>query len=473
MSGEGIDRVAGLAAADPNAAAIILTGDRTISWGEFDARVHLATGRLAARGVKPADRVIVSLDSGLEAAEAIFAINRLGATVVAIPTAPPESQLEPLVSRVKPRLFLQPGSLEGLPPADTFHRRLPKDDDPVCVVFTSGSGGAPRGVVLSQGNWDSANRAAAQTLRLLPGDRWVACLPVHHVGGYSIYMRAAETGFAVVPVAQFEPEAVIEAIDKSSATAISLVPTMLSRLLEAGWTANPTLRFVLLGGGPCPESILHEALDRRIPIAPTYGLTEACSQVATLPPWDTRGRLRTAGRPLPGVRVRIADAPDRPMKRGTPGQIWVSGPTLAQGTLDGPLPTQEGWYGTGDLGMLDGEEFLTVLGRIDDLILTGGEKVVPAEVEEALTNHPAVAEACVIGIPDDEWGQRAVAAVVLLEGTPPGTVGPSELRALLKKELMYHKVPRQIVIMDELPRTGPDKIDRAELRRQLKKEATS
>jgi O-succinylbenzoic acid--CoA ligase len=241
---------------------------------------------------------------------------------------------------------------------------------------------------------------------------------------------------------------------------------MLSRMMQAGWREPPTLRFVLLGGGPCPESVLHEALDRRIPIALTYGLTEATSQVATLPPWDTLGKLRTVGRAVPGVRVRVADSPERPLKPGTPGQIWVSGATIAKKTLDGPLPTEGGWYATGDLGALDGDAFLTVLGRIDDLILTGGEKVVPREVEAALLDHPGVAEACVFGVPDDEWGQRAVAAVTLKPDA--GHVNPAEIRARLKKELMYHKVPRQVVIVGTLPLTGPGKVDRVALRDMLR-----
>ena len=409
---------------------------------------------------------MLSLDAGIEAAESIFAINRLGAVVVPISPKTPESELEPIVSRVQPRLFLQPGSLEGLPTTGSVHRRLPEDDDPSCIIFTSGSEGAPRGVVLSENNWDAATRGASQALRLLPGDRWVACLPIHHVGGYSVFVRAAEVGFAVVPMPEFDPQAVIETVKRTGATAISLVPTMLSRLLEAGWSEPSSLRFVLLGGGSCPETLLHEALDRKFPIALSYGLTEACSQVATLPPWDTLGRLRTVGRPLPGVRVRIADSPDRPVRHGTPGQIWVSGATVAKRTLDGALPLQDGWYGTGDLGSLDDEDFLTVLGRIDDLILTGGEKVVPQEVEAALLDHPAVSEACVFGVPDDEWGQRAVAAVTLRSDA--GLVNPADLRAGLKKELMYHKVPRQIVIVGEMPLTGPGKVDRAALREMLR-----
>jgi O-succinylbenzoic acid--CoA ligase len=279
-------------------------------------------------------------------------------------------------------------------------------------------------------------------------------------------MRAAEVGYAVVPIPEFEPETVIETVKRTGATAISLVPTMLSRMMEAGWREPATIRFVLLGGGPCPETVLHEAIDRRIPIALTYGLTEACSQVGTLPPWDSLGRLRTSGRALPGVRIRIADSPDRPLKPGTPGQIWVTGATVAKQTLDGPLPTQSGWYATGDLGTLDGDNFLTVLGRLDDLILTGGEKVVPQEVEAALLAHPDVAEACVFGVPDDEWGQRAVAAVTLKPGA--GRVDPADLRAGLKKELMYHKVPRQIVIVGQMPLTGPGKVDRSALRSMLR-----
>lgn len=461
---DGADQLARQAAADPNAPAIVLE-DRTISWGELNTRVDVCARRLATLGARAGKRIATTLEPSLDAAEILFALERLGGVYVPLPADAAEAHREVLVDRVQPDFVITPYDVSQAEPAEAFDRHTPADDDPRWIIFTSGTEGTPKGVVLTAGNLAASAAASHQALRLLPGDRWLACMPMHHVGGPSIFRRAAEVGFSVVPVAVFDPLLVMHTLEQTSATAMSLVPTMLARLVEAGWRGAPSLRFVLLGGGPASEPLLNAALDRRIPIAPTYGLTEAASQVTTLPPWESHGRLGSAGRPLPGVQIRIADHPEGPLPSGTPGRIWVSGPTVATDTIDGPLPREAGWLPTGDMGQMDAEGYLTVLGRIDDVIVTGGEKVIPHEVEACLLEHPDIADAAVLGLPDDEWGQRVVAAVVVREGAEAPDAG--ELRAYLKRELMYHKVPRQIVFVGELPRTGPGKIDRAALRTML------
>jgi o-succinylbenzoate---CoA ligase len=215
-------------------------------------------------------------------------------------------------------------------------------------------------------------------------------------------------------------------------TLVSLVPTMLARLLDAGLHEPPTLRWALLGGGPIPPALLQRAEAAGVPVAPTYGMTEACSQIATF------------GWPLTGVEIRISE-----------GEILIRGATVAAGSL-----SDDGWLHTGDLGEFDDRGRLRITGRSSETIVTGGENVAPVEVEEVLQEHPAVAEAGVFGRPDSEWGEALIAVVALRDGASPT---PEELRGFCAERLAPFKVPKVVSFAPELPRTVSGKL----LRRQL------
>jgi O-succinylbenzoic acid--CoA ligase len=219
---------------------------------------------------------------------------------------------------------------------------------------------------------------------------------------------------------------------------------MLTRLLEVGADLSGP-RAILVGGGPVPREPLEEAIAKGATVVQTYGLTETCSQVTTLAPADAERKLGSAGRPLLTTHLRIRD-----------GEILVQGPTVAPGRAD-----DAGWLHTGDLGHIDEEGFLYVEDRIDDLIVSGGENVVPAEVEEVLLRHPAVADAAVVGREDPEW-QQAVTAVVVLEGDSEAT--PDELRRHCAEHLAGFKVPRRVELAAALPRTPSGKLMRRALR---------
>lgn len=407
------------------------------------------------------ERAGVALETSPLAVETLFAAGRIGAALALLPVDAPGVHMEMMAEQLGDIPMLARRDLENAPPNDSYRAKEPREQDPALIVFTSGTEGAPRGVVLTRGNLSASARGTARAMHLLPGDRWLSCLPFHHIAAPSIFLRAAESGFPVVSLPAFDAGLVMDTIAQENITVVSLVPTMLARLLEMGWEGSPSLRLVLLGGGPCSPPLLNAAIDRRIPVAPTYGLTEASSQITVLLPSETRGHFGTAGRPMPGVQVRIGERPDNPAAPGTPGRVWVSGPMMAKYSLDGPL-LDGGWLGTADMGRLDAAGYLTVVGRLDDVIITGGEKVIPAEVETALTEDPQVGEVAVVGIPDADWGQRVVAIIVPRDpGQPPE---PETLREMLKQRLVPHKVPKKIVIVEQLPRTPMGKLNRAALR---------
>ncbi|KKK66438.1 hypothetical protein LCGC14_2964090, partial [marine sediment metagenome] len=291
------------------------------------------------------------------------------------------------------------------------------------IVYTSGTSGRPKGAMLTFDNHLWSAVGSALNLGLHSDDRWLACLPLFHVGGLAILLRSVIYGIPVVLHDGFDPVAVNRSIDEDGVTIVSVVSNMLLRMLEArGNRPYPaSLRCVLVGGGPVPQPLLEECAGRGVPVAQTYGLTEAASQVATLAPEDALRRLGSAGRPLPSTELRIEDDDGGALPAGQAGEIVVRGPTVTPGYFNLPNETQRtlrnGWLHTGDIGYLDSDGYLYVLDRREDLIVSGGENVYPAEVEAVLESHPAVQEAGVIGFPDERWGQRVAATVVPWDGT--------------------------------------------------------
>ncbi len=312
----------------------------------------------------------------------------------------------------------------------------PAPGDIATLMFTSGTTAGPKPVALSYDNWLWNAVGSALALGLDPEERWLCPMPLAHVGGLSIQMRSAIYATTVVLHGRFDTELALRALmdPAQRVTLVSLVPTMLARLLDAGLRAPPTLRRVLLGGGPIAPALLARAARAGVPVSPSFGMTETCSQVAT------------DGFALLGAELRIA----------ADGELLVRGRAVAAGAL-----ADDGWLHTGDLGALDDSGRLTIVGRKADTIITGGENVAPAEVEAALLEHPAVADAAVLGRPDPEWGETVVAQVVLRHGTE---AGPDDLREHCAARLAPFKVPKRYEVVAEVPRSVTGKLQRRQLR---------
>ncbi len=322
------------------------------------------------------------------------------------------------------------------------------------VLFTSGSMGQSKGVVLPHVAFAASASASAANLGWRDDDRWLCCLPLAHVGGLSILVRclAARRTAVLDAAASFDPARVAKCIELERITLVSLVPTMLVRLLDAGWTPPSHLRAVLLGGAAATPALLGRAAERGVPVLATYGMTETCAQVATQPYGTapaTDGRVVRVGPPLPGAELRIRD-----------GRIQVRGPMLFERYLGAPTPIdRDGWFDTGDCGELDPGGALHVLGRADDTIITGGENVHPGEIEPAIAAHPAIAAACVFGIDDETWGQIIGAAVLCREQREPEALA-EDLAGFLAARLPAHKRPRRLAVLSALATGVTEKLDR-------------
>ena len=427
----------------PERTALVGEG-RSLTYAELEAEAVTVARRLAARGVRRASTVMISLPAGIEQVVVLHALMKLGA--VAFPVDPRLSSDERRLPSGTAQSALEIDDYEEIGSQEADLPLLGELDlDSICTrILTSGTSGAHRAVGLTYGNHLWSAVGSAFNLGVDPGDRWLCCLPLFHVSGMAIVLRSAIYGTTAVVQDGFELDRVAAALESGLISVVSLVATTLARLLEAGADVTSP-RVLLLGGGPVPREILEEAAARGATVAQTYGLTEAASQVTTLSPDDAARKLGSAGRPLLTTHVRIEDS-----------EILVQGPTVAPGCAD-----ERGWLHTGDLGHIDADGFLWVEGRRDDLIVTGGENVAPAEVEEVLRGHPAVAEVAVVGREDPTWQQAVTAVIVLADGAE---ADPDDLGRHCAAALAPHKVPKRFEFASELPRTPSGKLARARLR---------
>jgi len=316
------------------------------------------------------------------------------------------------------------------------------------VISTSGSEGEPRGVMLSNASLDAAAAASNQLLPLGAGDLWLNCLPLYHIGGQAILWRCARAGAGVLLHDGFDAEAAAADLLRHPVTHLSLVPAMLARLLETGATPPASLRHVLIGGAAMAQALYDRASAAGWPLNPSYGMSETAAQIATWTPTDGPWHEGLVGRPLGNNEFTLA----------ADGRIRIRGPQVMLGYLSGGGVDEDGWLSTGDLGKIDEFGRLTVTGRADDMLVSGGSKVHPLTVESCLAACPGVRDVAVTGLPDPVWGDLIVALVV-------GDATRKDLQAWCKLRLPSAAQPRRFVHLDALPRNAAGKLERAALRR--------
>lgn len=496
------DWLAHRADATPEAPALRDGSGTVTTYAALDDDVEELAGRLSTHGVGVDDHVGVVLETRPAFVVVVHAVMRVGATLVPLnarltaaelaerldvadvdclicgaETA--ERAIDAVTSLDRPVPVggidggtAGAGDLLGTAP-EAFEVPAITLDGIEVMLFTSGTTGRPKAVCLTAANLAASAATSAFRLGIDTTDRWHVALPMYHMGGLAPVYRSVLYGTSVLVEdgrEGFDPERTLATLESNGATCTSLVPTMLRRLLDAGGgNENPfpdSLRFVLLGGAPASESLLEACAEREVPVCPTYGMTETASQIATATPREVREYPGTVGSPLMFTEVTVVCEEGQPVARGETGEFVVAGPTLSPGYYGETASTREQFcsfgFRTGDVGYRDEGGRLYVLNRLDDRILSGGENVDPGEVLEVVKGAPSVTDAAVVGLPDEEWGERVAALLVADEA-----FDREAFDRHCRTRLAGFKLPRTVRLVDELPRTASGTVDRTAVRERL------
>ncbi|MBU6373006.1 MAG: long-chain-fatty-acid--CoA ligase [Alphaproteobacteria bacterium] len=492
--------------ARPTDPAFVKDGAVT-SFAEFDARASRIAQRLLAAGLTPGERVAILSKNTDAFYEIMFGAAKARATLAPVNfrLAAPEiayilkdsgarilfvgADFHDLAEKAladlaeKPALIALDGPREGYtlyrPWRDDLATRDPmlkaEADDDVLQLYTSGTTGLPKGVQLTNANYHAflSLARAVEGFNYQPGERVLNAMPQFHVAGANIGVIATSTGSTTIILKDLAPAAALGLIEQHKIAHAFFVPAVILMLLQAPEmaTANLTsLKTIAYGASPIAEELLLKAQERfGCRFLQLYGMTETVGAATFLPPEahdPARGKLRSCGLAWPGIDVEIVDADGKPLPPGQVGEIVIRAPVVMKGYWNKPDATADtirnGWLHTGDAAYKDEEGFFFIYDRVKDMIVTGGENVYPAEVENAIFGHPAVADVAVIGVPDDKWGE-AVKAVVVAK--PGATIDPAAIIAHAKERIAGYKVPKSIDVVDAIPRNPSGKILRRELRK--------
>lgn len=496
------DWLAKRARLSPNRVALIdaATG-RRISYAEWNARANRAAHALQALGLRKGDLLAILSTNRLEYLDLLFACQKVGVILQALNFRLAVPELQALLQDIPPRALIYSGDLmekaaaleEAVPvtialdePVRGAHHRWrdlqdrasdrPVDpaplalDDPWVLCYTGGTTGLPKAAILTHGTitWNAVNTVTSWGLR--PDDVAILNAPLFHTGGLNVFTTPlVYIGGASILCSAFDPDQVFDLLEREQVTLFFGVPTMFIRLQQHsrwGQADFSRCRIVISGGAPCPMPVFERFFEKGVPFKTGYGLTEAGPNNFWLPDEKTRRKPGSVGSPLFHVEVRVVhDGCD--VAPGEVGELWIRGPHVIPGYWNRPEETArtivEGWLRTGDLALFDEEGDFYIVGRIKDVIISGGENIYPAEVESVMLGHPDVAEAALIGVPDPEWGEVGRAIVAR---RPWSALTEAELLAYLRARLASYKVPKSVVFVEELPKTGAGKIDRIALRGQ-------
>ena len=339
-----------------------------------------------------------------------------------------------------------------------------RDDDALLIIFTSGTEGQAKGAILTHANCFWTNLALSRIAEITSSDTVLAVMPQYHVGGWNVQpLLAWWVGATVVLERTFDPGRVLQLIKERHITTTMGVPANYLFLAQHPSFADAdlsSLRHAIVGGAPMPEPLLRTWHARGVALTQGYGLTEASPNVLCLPDEDARSKVGLAGKPYPHVEVAVADAvTGEPLDGEATGELLVRGPSVFAGYFRAPeqtaLALHDGWLHTGDLVHRDGEGYYQVIDRISDMYISGGESISPAEVENVLAGHPAVADIAVFGVPDERWGEVGVAGIVVRAGV---ATDEEDLLGFCTGKLAGYKIPKAVVFVDHIPRSGGNKI---------------
>ncbi|KAA9156329.1 long-chain fatty acid--CoA ligase [Amycolatopsis acidicola] len=461
-----------------------------LTYGELDARASAVAGGLAALGIAN----VGYLDEYSETLPVLFyAAHRAGLPFVPLNYRLSDEALRAALARIAPAVVVagarqreRCAGVEGitvlgpgeLPTGDA----VSVEGEVSVLLFTSGTSGEPKAAVLRPENLTSYVLSTVDFLGAGEDEAQLISVPPYHIAGVSSVLTSLFAGRRLVVLPSFSPGGWVDAVVAESVTHAMVVPTMLGRILDVAeerGTTLPALRHLSYGGGRMPAPVIERALHQlpHVDFVNAYGLTETSSTIAVLGPDDhraaiasadpaVRARLMSVGRPLPSVEVEIRGADGLPTGPGEPGEIFVRGDQVSGEYVSHTATDADGWFPTRDRGYLDAEGFLFLDGRADDVIVRGGENLSPGEIEDALLSHPAVDDVIVLGMPDGEWGEVPVAAVVPATAADPAEL-ERELREYVRERLRSAKTPARVHVRESLPHTETGKALRRVLRAEL------
>ncbi len=484
---------------------------RLTTHAEFDRHTSRVANALIAAGVKPGDRVAHVGKNTDWYFELVFACFKAGAIIVPITWRLATPEVAYIVQDAKAKMlfvgpeFLDVGrevakqspellgvvAMEGGAPEwpsftqwrdaqkDTDPRREGAPDDVMLQLYTSGTTGRPKGAMLTHANVLEMRRGLDQApqewLHTFDDDVALVCMPNGHIGGTGSGIGALYFGIKAIVTREFDPLQVLDMIEHEGVNKFFMVPAALQFIVRqprAREIDYSRLKFISYGASPIPVALLRECMEVfKCGFVQMYGLTETTGTVVALPPEDhdptgASPRMRAAGKALPGCEIAILDAEGKPLPPGEIGEIAIRGPTVMKGYWNLPQATAaampgDGWFKSGDAGYLDADGYLYVHDRMKDMIITGAENVYPAEVENAIYGHPAVAEVAVIGIPSERWGEEVKAIVALKPGKE---ASEADIIAWARERIAAFKAPKTVEFIDALPRNASGKILRRTLR---------
>lgn len=487
------------AAFAPKRVAIRFAGE-DITYGEMNARVRQAHGRLASLGVGAGDRVAFLGFNNPEMLALLFACARMRAMLLPLNWRLAVPEHARILADCAPRAVLVEAAflghaeplreksadvhwlaLEEAPGWRNWASILASSPQPsMCadegaaalLCYTSGSTGVPKGAMLTQGAlfWNAINSAHMHDLT--SADRVLTTLPMFHVGGLNIQtLPALHAGASLSLHAKFDPADAIEAIERDRISLAVFVPAQLTAMMEhPRWPSADlsSLRMITTGSTIVPQEFVRRVHARGTPVIQIYGSTETCPIATYLRVEDAERKAGSAGLPALHCEVRVVDHEGGELASGCDGEIIVRGPNVMREYWNAPQATREalreGWYHSGDIGHFDEDGYLHVVARKTDMIISGGENIYPAELENIVLECPSIAETCVLGQPDERWGQIVVAAIVL---KPGAMMSEADVLALFEGRVARYKHPRRIVFVDALPRNALGKIKREDLRAVL------
>ncbi|WP_406129336.1 AMP-binding protein [Streptomyces canus] len=467
---------------DPHGAAVS-DGHQSLTNTQLLSRVRTAARQLQDHGIGPGDVVALQLTNRVEFVVLLFAAWRLGATVTPVnPSMTDVEVVRQLQDSGARLLVVEDGTavmahdVAVLAVGELYEGTTEPDQPPLLnpatlalLIYTSGTTGVPKGVMLDHANIDAMVEMGRRALEVGPADRCLLILPLFHVNGIVVsVLLPLLVGASVVIAGRFDPRTFFALVEQERPTFFSAVPTIYSMLAALPDDVRPdtsSLRFGVCGAAPASAELLTRFEARYgFPLVEGYGLSEGTCG-STINPVAGPRRAGTVGLPFPGQEIRIVDTDGTEMAPGTDGGVVVRGPNVMRGYLGRPDETArvivDGWLHTGDVGHLDAEGYLTLVGRSKDMIIRGGENIYPKEIEDVLASDPAVLEAAVIGVPDEKWGEVVVAYV---QPRPGSTVDPSVLKALCARSLTGYKRPTAFFVVEALAKNAVGKIDKASLR---------